>query len=161
MAMPTGKWRAMRPADIAPVTAISQTVHGDYAETAAVYAERLALYPAGCFAFAQDGQVAGFLVSHPWLRDRPPALNAPLGGIPDAADGYYLHDIALLPSTRGSGAGTEILALVAAHARAAGFRDITLVAVNGADGFWSSHGFAHVEGVASYGPGTFMMRRAL
>jgi GNAT superfamily N-acetyltransferase len=162
-----GSWRAMRPADIPVVTAISDAVHGAYAETAQVYAERLALYPPGCIAFEQDGQVTGFLVSHPWLRGQPPALNAPLGAIPEGADTYYLHDIALLPGTRGTGAGTAALAHAMALAQAGGFRDVTLVAVNGADSFWSARGFSHVEAgngegePVSYGPGTFLMRRAV
>ncbi|MDF0544460.1 GNAT family N-acetyltransferase [Sphingobium sp. H39-3-25] len=164
---PPGSWRAMHPADIPAVTAISDAVHGAFAETALVYAERLALYPSGCISLEQDGQVTGFLVSHPWLRDQPPALNAPLGPIPEDADTYYLHDIALLPRTRGTGAGTAALAHAMALARAGGFQDVTLIAVNGADSFWSARGFHHVasgdgEGEPiSYGPGTFLMRRAV
>ncbi|WP_235537443.1 MULTISPECIES: GNAT family N-acetyltransferase [unclassified Sphingomonas] len=152
----------MRPGDIGPVTAISDAVHGAaYTEAPAVYAERLALHPAGCHVFEHDGAVAGYLIAHPWHRDRPPPLDRPLGAIPSDADGYYLHDLALLPSTRGAGAGKAGLALTIRQAVAAGFGDITLVAVNGADGFWAAQGFARVggEGPSPYGPGTLLMRR--
>lgn len=165
--MTTQGWRAMRDSDLDRVTAISDVVHGDYRESRAVYAERLALYPAGCIVFERDGVVVGFLVSHPWHRDASPKLNAMLGAIPDDAASYYLHDIALLPETRGSGAGAEATAFVLRHARDAAFGDVTLIAVNGADSYWSGQGFAKVLSTAaggplpSYGDGTYFMRHPL
>jgi len=159
-----GRWRPMRDSDIAAVAAISDVAHGAaYTEAPAIYAERLALYPAGCHVFEKQGTLEGYLIGHPWRRDAPPALDRPLGAIPADADGYYLHDLALLPSTRGAGAGKAALALVLRQAAMAGFADITLMAVNGADGFWSAQGFEHVggDGGSPYGAGTHMMRRAI
>jgi len=157
------RWRPMTAADLPTVTAISGEVHGRYAEPVEIYAERLHLCPAGCFACEVDGTVRGFLVTHPWRRaEPPPALEALLHAIPDPADTWYLHDIALLPDTRGLGAGQAAVALVDGLARAAGVLDITLVAVNGADRFWAAQGFVHVDGEAGgYGPGTYIMRRAV
>ena len=155
-------WRPMRDDDIAAVTAISDAVHGPaYTEAPAIYAERLTLYPAGCHVFDRGGRVEGYLISHPWHRDRPPALDRPLGAIPADADSYCLHDLALLPSTRGAGTGKAALAIALGQARAAGFGDITLMAVNGADGFWAAQGFAPIDagGESPYGPGTVLMRR--
>ena len=161
-------WRPMRADDLPAVAAISATVHGDYVETQATYAERLALYPAGCLVLERGGlergdQVAGFLVSHPWHAGQSPALNERLGAIPHENADYYLHDIALLPQTRGSGAGKAALAFVIAHARARGFERVSLVAVNGADRFWSAQGFDHVEtaDASPYGPGSFAMQLKL
>lgn len=157
-----GRWRPMRDDDIAAVTAISDTVHGPtYTEASAIYAERRTLYPAGCHVFDRAGTIEGYLIGHPWHRDRPPALDRPLGAIPADADSYCLHDLALLPSTRGAGAGKAALAIALEQARAAGFADITLMAVNGADGFWAAQGFVPVDGngVSPYGPGTLAMRR--
>lgn len=152
----------MRRADIPAVTAISDAVHGDYTEEAAVYGERLDLYPAGCFAYEQDGAVTGYLISHPWLRSTPPQLGMPLGALPAGADTYYLHDIALLPETQGGGAGRAAIALVEDLARTLGFADVTLTAVHGADRFWAACGFGYVGGEDDgYGPGTHLMRLAL
>ena len=155
----------MTAADLAQVSAISDAVHGRYSEAAEVYAERLALYPDGCFALAGNGGVAGYLITHPWHRAAPPKLGAMLGAIPADADTLYLHDIALLPATRGTGAGRAAVELVLETARAAGFRDITLMAVGGADSFWSSQGFGYVDAapdiLASYGPEARLMRRNL
>jgi GNAT superfamily N-acetyltransferase len=153
-------WRAMAVADLPAVAEISAKVHGCYAESHAVYAERLALWPTGCFVWQRGDVIAGLLVAHPWHRATSPALGALLGAIPADADSFYLHDIALLPETRGQGAGSAATALVIACARQAGFSDVTLVAVNGAEAFWASQGFAIVE-AGGYGPGTFRMRRAV
>ena len=157
------EWRPMRADDLDAVAAISAAVHGDYAETLATYEERLALYPAGCITLEEAGAPVGFLISHPWHAGKSPALNQQLGAIPRENADYYLHDIALLPQTRGSGAGKAALAYVIAHARSRGFERVTLVAVNGADRFWSTQGFEHrATGEAGpYGPGTFAMHLTL
>ena len=161
-----GIWRPMGPDDLPLVSAISDTVHGRYSETLAIYTERLALYPAGCLMFELAQEPVGYLVSHPWRSDNPPGLNMPLGALPVQPDCYYLHDIALLPSARGSGAGSAAMAFVEERARAEGLQVITLIAVNGADSFWAMQGFAYVEdaagqGTRSYGAGSYFMQRVI
>jgi GNAT superfamily N-acetyltransferase len=136
----------MSAGDLAAVSAISDAVHGRFTEPVAVYAERLALYPAGCRVLEQDAAVVGYLISHPWYREAPPKLGALLGTIPPDADSYYLHDLALLPIARGTGAGKAALDFVKARARALGFSDIALMAVGGADLYWARQGFAYVPG---------------
>ncbi|MCA1199703.1 GNAT family N-acetyltransferase [Sphingomonas sp. R647] len=153
-------WRAMTVADLPAVTAISAAVHGRYGEPVEVYAERLALWPSGCFVWQQGDAIAGLLVAHPWHRVTSPELGALLGTIPQDADSFYLHDIALLPETRGQGAGKAATALVIDRARSAGYSDITLVAVNGAEAFWTTQGFAITE-AGGYGPGTYRMHRTV
>lgn len=158
-------WRPMAAPDLPAVSAISDRVHGRYSEAVEVYAERLALYPAGCFVFEKDGDPGGYLISHPWLRDAPPRLGATLEAIPAGADTYYLHDIALLPATRATGAGRTAVELTIAAAHAEGLDEITLIAVGGADSFWAAQGFAIVEAAShiltSYGPEARLMRRRL
>ena len=155
-----GSWRSMRVCDLAAVSAISDAVHGRYTEPVAVYAERLALYPAGCRVFECGGEAAGYLIAHPWHRDSPPKLGALLGAIPADADTFYLHDIALLPASRGTGAGKMALDLVVGDARALGLAEVTLMAVGGADLYWAARGFAYVprEADPSYGAGAHLMR---
>ncbi|MBA4761063.1 MAG: GNAT family N-acetyltransferase [Sphingomonas sp.] len=153
-------WRAMTDADLPAVAEISTLVHGRYSEPVEVYAERLALWPTGCFVWQQGDTVAGLLVAHPWHRATSPALGALLGAIPPGADSFYLHDIALLPETRGQGAGRSATALIIECAQQAGFRDVSLVAVNGAEAFWATQGFAIVE-AGGYGADTYRMRRAV
>ncbi|MET0249259.1 MAG: GNAT family N-acetyltransferase [Sphingobium sp.] len=158
-------WRAMKEADLGHVGALSDAVHGRYTEPVETYAERLRLYPAGCFLFEQEGVISGYLISHPWRRMQPPALGGLLGAIPLDADSYYLHDLALLPIARGTGAGASGAGLALDQARQAGFAETCLVAVGGAESFWASRGFEVVPDAAvaaklheSYGPGVFYMR---
>ncbi|HEX7821177.1 MAG TPA: GNAT family N-acetyltransferase [Sphingobium sp.] len=158
-------WRPMEAGDIGSVARISDAVHGRYTERAEVYAERLSLYPAGCFLFEKDGAAAGYMVSHPWVRAAPPTLDAMLGAFPANADCFYLHDLALLATARGTGAGKAATQRIIAQARAAAFAEIRLVAINGAEGFWASQGFVPVAGKddtempGSYGDEALFMQR--
>ena len=140
-----GGWRPLRAEELAAVCAIADRVHVDYPEEDTVFLERRHLYPDGCALLELNGAPAGYAVTHPWHYGQPPALNVLLGALPEAPTTYYIHDIALLPETRGSGAGSAIAEAVLAHARAAGFDNVSLVAVNGSVPFWSRFGFAVVS----------------
>lgn len=163
--MSSPSWRPMQTQDLPTVTAISARVHGRYAESLEVYAERLRLFPAGCFTCVSAETVVGFLVFHPWQAGSPPALGEFLGGLPVQPGVIYLHDIALLPEARGSGAGAQALDLVDAEARRCGLRDIALVAVNGAESYWQMRGFraspVPPPGQESYGSDAHYMARTL
>lgn len=150
----------MSAGDLASVSAISDAVHGRFTEPVAVYAERLALWPKGCRVFEREGEIAGYLIAHPWHRDSPPKLGALLGAIPTDADTFYLHDIALLSPARSTGAGRTALDFVLSDARALGFAEVTLMAVGGADLYWAAQGFATAPRAPdpSYGAGAHLMR---
>lgn len=53
----SAQWRPMGQEDVDAAAAISDRVHGAYTEEPAIYAERLRLYPVGCFLLERDGQV--------------------------------------------------------------------------------------------------------
>lgn len=160
-------WRAMTPADLRAVMAVAAEVHPDYPEGEAVFAERLALYPGGCLCLADARGIAGYVLSHPWRPRAVPALNALLGDIPAGATAYYIHDLALLPRMRGSGAASGVVARLAEHARTSGFATMALVAVNASAGFWQRHGFRVTHDasldrkLASYDDAARYMTRAL
>jgi ribosomal protein S18 acetylase RimI-like enzyme len=136
-------WRLMTAADLPAVEAIAAQVHPGYPEEAAIFAERLRLYPPGCRVFAPDGAaVLAYLVSHPWHLLQPPPLDSLLGALPDLPSTYYIHDLALLPQTRGSGAARAVVQALAEHALASGMSNMSLVAVNASTGFWKRNGFA-------------------
>jgi len=164
MTLPGG-WRPMEAADIAAVSAISDAVHGPFTEDAEIYAERLALYPAGCFVLERQERISGYLITHPWHAATPPPLNRPVGAMPADADCYYLHDLALLPEARGCGAGRAAADCALRAARAAGQDTILLIAVGGAEAFWKRQGFAAIAGrrddagKSSYGEESVLMRR--
>ncbi len=159
-------WRALTTLDLPEVEAIATKVHPSFPEDMAVFAERQRLYPDGARMLELDGVPGGYIFSHPWLFGTLPALGTFLGAIPANADTYYLHDLALLPRARGTGAAAMIVGDILRHARAAGFPSVSLVAVNGSLPFWYKHGFRVLnlpelaDKLASYeGAARFMVKR--
>lgn len=156
------QWRPMAPSDLPAVGAMAAAIHPGYPEDDAVFAERLALHPAGCRLLAAGEHAAGYVISHPW-RGAPPALDTLLGSVPADADHYYIHDLALLPASRGTGAAAAIVGDLRRHARSLGLARLSLVAVNGSGPFWRRQGFADLPAgdaaakLASYGGGACLM----
>ncbi len=160
-------WRPMISRDLPAICAIADAVHPDFPEDEMIFAERLALYPAGCHVLADGASLSGYVVGHPWCRAGLPKLNTLLQALPASCDCFYLHDLALLETARRTGAATRIVAQLAAHGAALGLAELVLVAVNRSTGFWLSKGFEIVaDGVfaadlASYGAEARVMRRVL
>lgn len=157
----------MTAADLPRVVEIAAEVHPGYPEDTEVLIDRLRLYPHGCHALVQSGSVNGYVISHPWRDGDPPALNTLLSKLPAAPTTYYIHDLALLPDARRSGAANAIVVALLDHARQENFTTVTLVAVNNSGRFWRKHGFevVHDEALAgkitSYGEGARAMRATL
>jgi len=158
-------WRPMTASDLAQVQALADAIHLDHPEDASIFAERLHLYPQGCFALEENGRLIGYALTHPWHFGKPPALNSRLGEIPPSATTYYVHDVALLPEARGKGYAAQIGERLAAHAAQAGFGNLSLVAVNNSQGFWERLGFRVVhdpgleDKLLTYGPDAVLMAR--
>nr|WP_236020873.1 GNAT family N-acetyltransferase [Devosia sediminis] len=138
-------WRAMSGYDFPAMFEIANRVHPGFFEAEAVLAEKFELYRNGCYLLEVSEKPAGYVLSHPWKRGSLPALNALLGALPDHADTYYIHDLALLPLTRGVGAAGQIVAALTKHAVAMGYPTMSLVAVNNSLPFWEKQGFAVEE----------------
>lgn len=138
-------WRPLTTLDLPAVEAIAAVVHPGFPEDMAVFAERQRLYPAGARLLEIGGRASGYLISHPFKSGHLPTLNTLLGALPVVSDTFYIHDLALLPAARGSGAAGEAVAEIVAHAARAGFGEASLVAVNGSVPFWRRHGFAQVD----------------
>lgn len=67
-------WRPMAVADLGAVNAVADVVHVNYPEDPAVFANRLALFPAGCWMAEEDGAVLGYCIAHPGMVGEPPQL---------------------------------------------------------------------------------------
>lgn len=135
-------WRPLTSLDLPAVEAIGAAVHPGLFEAPAVLAERLRLYPHGMHLLDADGEPGGYVISHPWRLFCPPALNSLLGTLPHDADTYYIHDLALLPGLRGSGAGGRIVRDLLVHAGREDFATASIVAVSGSQAFWERQGFS-------------------
>ena len=141
------RWRPMAESDLSDVASIADRVHPAFPEDPAIFAERHHLHPEGCWVLDRDDGPAGYLVSHPWRTGAVPALNALLGRLPPQPDLFYIHDLALLPAARGSGAPRPIVERIARHARDQGLAQMALVAVNGSIPFWRRFGFQVQDGM--------------
>jgi ribosomal protein S18 acetylase RimI-like enzyme len=152
-------WRPMRIDDLVAVVELADEIHASYPEDPAIFAERLRLYPDGCFVLDING-VRGYAISHPWAGD-PPKLNKLLGSLPVEPDTYYLHDIALHPSVRAKGHAQQIVDQIVRR-MSPQYRNITAVAVEGTLPTWRRMGFEATEVSAlSYGPGARHIMRHL
>ena len=150
----------MQPADLDAVERLGNGIHVDHPESPEIFAERLALCPEGCFVL--EG-LAGYVLSHPWMLGAPPALNTLLGALPSAPDTWYIHDVALAPSARGTGSGAVIVARLTSLVASLGMTTMSLIAVGRSPGFWSRQGFAPAllppQKLVSYGEGATHMVR--
>lgn len=161
-------WRAMTAADLPAVGAIAAAVHEDYPEDDAVFAERLALFPAGCRIALRDGAAVGYAVTHPGVVGAPPPLNSLLGALPSRPDCYYIHDVALTKAARGLGLGQALTDEAESLARALGLPLLALAATPLAADYWLKLGFAEGAGsdraaaaLAAYGGGMRYLVRAV
>jgi len=149
--------------DLTQVQALADEIHVNHPEDFEVLAERQRLYPQGCLMLTEDRRAIGYALTHPWKLGEPPPLNELLGELPSAPTTYYIHDVALLPVARSKGYAAQVASRLIAHARTAGFGNLSLVAVNKSQAFWEKVGFrvlavAGLEAkLASYGPDAVLM----
>jgi GNAT superfamily N-acetyltransferase len=140
----------MQRADIPGLMAIAAVAHPSLPEREAVFAERVRLFPAGCRTLAGgDGRLHGYVLSHPWRAATPVPLDTLLAALPPQPTALYLHDLALLPTARGTGAADEVVLYLLELARGLGLHCASLVAVSGSAGFWDRQGFLASDAVAA------------
>ncbi len=157
----TAAWRPATVSDAPAIAALAKAELGDYGEAADLYAERIALAPAGCHVLVVNDRVVGHCISHPWHRAAPPAMHAMLGGIPMDADCWYLHDVVVAREVRGARAVEHLLPILTDAARQRGIDTLALIAVGGADGYWAKLGFHPVvSGADGFGADAVYMERA-
>ena len=142
MKLPGVAWRALTGYDCRRSNRSPPTVHPDFFESLEVLAERQRLYLNGAYLLEVNERPAGYVLSHPWrLRRSAAAQHAARRAARERR--HLLH-----PRSRAAAGGPphrrrELHHRGAAkHARAHGFPTMSLVAVNGSQGFWERHGFA-------------------
>ncbi|ACA15582.1 GCN5-related N-acetyltransferase [Methylobacterium sp. 4-46] len=152
------RWRPMRADDLPAVHRIGNEVYPPpLHESLEAVRSRLAFGADFSFVLAAGAQVRGYLAGHPWDESIPP-LNRVLAP-PARGSRAFLHDLALLPAARGSGAAREGVARFLARARRHSGR-AALVAVNASLPFWTRRGFRAAEAgadLAAYGGDAVLM----
>ena len=140
----------MQRADIPDLMAIAAVAHPSLPEGETVFAERLRLFPTGCRTLVGiDGRMHGYVLSHAWRDATPVPLDTLLAALPPLPTALYLHDLALLPTARGTGAAGEVVLYLLELARGLGLRSVSLIAVGSSVGFWGRQGFEALGAVAS------------
>lgn len=163
----TTGWRSMTGDDLDRVARIATIGFPNHFEGRAMFANRLALKPAGCYVLETPGGLEGYLIAYPWRTDSAPVLNTLIEAIPAEAEVIYLHDLVLTPAVRGQGWSKPAVAAVVDLAKAGGWATVALVAVNDAVDFWRGHGFEvrqtpeMAAKLASYGSDARYMTRAV
>ncbi|KAI0154287.1 acyl-CoA N-acyltransferase [Xylariaceae sp. FL1272] len=160
-------WRELTLDDINALMQVANVVHADLPERAAVFAERVKLFPRGNLALVDDNdELRGYTISHPIYDGNPPALDSLLGEITPDADQYYIHDVCILPEWRGYGLAAEGIKRLLHIAN--DYPTTTLVSVYGTASFWGRFGFASpavieerlARKVHGYGDGAVYMVRS-
>lgn len=132
----------MAAGDVAAVHRISAQVHPAHPERAEVLAEKFRLYPKGCFVLEGAGGISGYCFSHPWTDGAPPPLDTFMTALPGDLNAYFIHDLTVDDSLRGTGMGRALVPELFKAARAAGLERLVLVAVNNRGPFWQAAGFS-------------------
>lgn len=156
-------WRCMKPSDLDGVVRVAHASFPDHFEDRSCFAERLMLYPRGCFSLVMDRAIVGYLMAYPWIAGSVAPLNSLILRLPTHPDLIYLHDLALQPCVRGFGYAPAIMERLVAQARSDRWQQIALVAVNHATAFWLKMSFeviAKPPCLTSYGDtGAYMVRQ--
>ena len=138
-------WRPSALADLPDIDRIGDAIHVDLPERPEVFAEKVTLFPAGCFVFCQGSSVFGYGLAHPWMLLNIPPLGQFLQELPPAANCLFIHDVVVMPEARGRNAALSLVRLYRDVATRHHLRHLALVAVYGTQTLWSRFGFEAVS----------------
>lgn len=134
--------RPMTLADLDLVLAIQQRCYPTaYHEPLAAFENKLRQSPRSAWLATSGQRALAYLVTLPVDETHFPALHAANWAPPPAAKWLYLHDLAVDPDHRGSGAGQRLVEQAFGHAHAQGLEGLALVAVQGSQPYWARLGF--------------------
>jgi predicted N-acetyltransferase YhbS len=160
--------RLMTPEDLPAVDHVQRDAYVEqFQEQVAVFADKLQRFPAGCWVCVSDGQIVGYMFSHPARLAAPPGLNVALREQQEPYDCYFIHDIAVLTSHRSLGVAQKLLKEALGIAKRQGYDVVALISVQGSRGYWERFGFRELsepqEAVdyvrRSYGESAYYMAR--
>lgn len=135
-------WEQILNKDLCCINNIADTIHADLPERSEVFEEKFRLFPAGCFKLVNStGLIHGYGISHPWRLYSVPALDSFIEKLPNLPNCMYVHDVAVLPSARGSGAAKMYIDIIKALAISSNIKKMACVSVYGTDVFWARYGF--------------------
>lgn len=131
--------------DLQVVNAIGDAIHIELPERPEVFEEKFRLFPAGCRKLVSHNQIVGYGISHPWLLNSIPPLDAFLERLPEKPECLFIHDVAILPTARGHNAAALYVAEMCTVAKATNLQSLALVSVYGTTPLWARFGFHVVD----------------
>ncbi len=152
---------AMQENDLPSVQEIETKAYaGDLVESFDVLLAKYRLMPQLCFVARVDDVVAGYVIAHGWDRETSPGLHRIDETLPNV-EAVHIHDMAVDPQFLGRGIARALLATLDAACIAQALPEMTLVAVAGAETFWTRMGFSVEKPVRGYDEVAVFMRRYL
>lgn len=134
--------RPMSPSDLDAVMGIQAACHQpNYHEPREAFANKLAMAPDCAWVAEHHAQVCAYLWCLPIDEDHLPMLHASNWQAPQRPRWLYLHDLAVTPEARGTGAGQRLIAQAAALAQRLTLEGLALVAVGDSLAYWQRRGF--------------------
>lgn len=161
--------RPMLEADLVSVLAVQAACYPEaYHEPASAFAVKLAATPEACWVACSSEHVVAYLAGTGVASGIIPVLHSASPSQAGKVDCWHLHDLAVSPSARSLQLGGRLLAVFAEAAGRSGIARLSLVAVQGADAYWSARGFvtalpdsSMTEVLSGYGEGAIYMVREL
>ncbi|MCE9686449.1 GNAT family N-acetyltransferase [Shewanella sp. AS16] len=133
--------RTIAPSDWEAIVKIQDECYSQLApESLAVLQSKWRVAPESCFVIQAGQTLVGYCLAHPWAGGTPPPLYHCIDKLPQA-ETLYLHDMAISADAQGLGAGRQALTRLKQRARELGLTSLSLVAVQGAAGYWQKMGF--------------------
>lgn len=132
--------------DLERITQIQATCYdAEFIEDPRAFATKLMASSETCWLALSNWQTVGYLVSVPVHLNSLPSLNALSFQTTAAADALYLHDLAIHPDFRASGAGRQLIHQFKQQTAQLGYKNMLLIAVQDSAAYWQGHGFKALQ----------------
>jgi len=157
--------QAMQAEDLAAVLEIQLHCYDEAkVESRQSFLAKLNASPTTCFIGCVAEVPVAYLVAVPSEAGNPPPWNCTTFSVPRVANALYLHDLAVRPEARGSGAASALVEAYFHGLRESKVQFACLVAVNESGPYWERYGFrsaaltqAGSARMATYGEGAQYM----
>jgi ribosomal protein S18 acetylase RimI-like enzyme len=137
--------RSLNPGDIAELHRLEAEAYlPELHESDESFLQLMRLYPEGAFGYFDEEGLCGYAFAAPSMAGTTLELRTPVERIPEGADTFYIHDVAVAARCRGRGIGRLLATRLLALAREQGFARTELVSVQGSAPFWRRFGFETV-----------------
>lgn len=139
--------RPLGPDDVPRMLALQAEVYpSGLHESAQVLSSKISAAPAGWTSLAatQGEHLCGYALGYPWRADLQPRWNHLLARNHDC-DVLYVHDVAVSVACAGRGIARSLVSQLLVQGARFGLDRAILIAVEGAQGYWSRHGFVAAD----------------